>query len=219
LMQKVQTESVTLAIGDRKAQESLTSAKLRAEVERQTQELIAEARVRAAKLDELTRKLGHESSLATAREQEEVHRERQSLADTREDAAQKARLAREAEVRAAVLEHHKKDAETRSAAQRALHEAEEAHQAKINELEIALLSAQSAATVAERQAVQKQLVEAMVGLGDKMLLTEVAQNMNLVSLFKGKDVGTILSEILGGTKVMPTLRAIVEAASQDGPQK
>jgi hypothetical protein len=46
-----------------------------------------------------------------------------------------------------------------------------------------------------------------------VLMTEVAQNMNLVSLFKGKDVGAILSEVLGGTKVAPTLRAIVEAAA------
>lgn len=216
LMQKVQTESVTLAIGDRKAQETLASAKLRAEVDRQTQELVAEARVRAAKLEELGRKLAHEAALAAAREEEAVFLERQTLGDTREDATQKARLAREAEIRKAVLEHHKKDAETKAEAQKILHEVEEGHQAKINALEIALLQAQSAATVAERQAVQRQLVEAMVGLGDKLLLTEVAQNMNLVSLFKGKDVGTILQEVLGGTKVMPTLRSIVEAAAQNG---
>jgi hypothetical protein len=34
-----------------------------------------------------------------------------------------------------------------------------------------------------------------------------------VSLFKGKDVATLLSEVLGGTKVMPTLRALIERSS------
>ncbi|MDI1432887.1 hypothetical protein [Polyangium sorediatum] len=213
LMQKVQTESVTLAIGDRKAQEALASAKLRAEVERQTQELLAEARVRAAKLEELSRKLAHEAALAKAREDEAVHKERQSLADTREAEAQKARLTRENEEKASMLDGFRKDAEARVEAQRITHEAELAYVTRLRELEIKLIEVQSSATVAERQAVQKQLVEAMVALGDKLLLTEVAGNMNLVSLFKGKDVGTILSEVLGGTKVMPTLRSIIDTAA------
>ena len=34
--------------------------------------------------------------------------------------------------------------------------------------------------------------------------------MNLVTLFKGKDVGTILADVLGGTKVMPTVRALID---------
>jgi major vault protein len=213
LMQKVQTESVTLAIGDRKAQETLASSKLRAEVERQTQELLAEARVRAAKLEELSRKLAHEAALAKAREDEAVHKERQSLADAREADAQKSRLARENDEKASMLDGFRKDAEARAEAQRITHEVELAYVTKLRELEIKLIEVQSSATVAERQAVQKQLVEAMVGLGDKLLLTEVAGNMNLVSLFKGKDVGTILSEVLGGTKVMPTLRSIIDASA------
>lgn len=50
----------------------------------------------------------------------------------------------------------------------------------------------------------------MTALGDKLMLGEVASNMNLVSLFKGKDVGTILAEVLGGTRVIPTLKAMAE---------
>ena len=81
---------------------------------------------------------------------------------------------------------------------------------RLAELEQALIQVQSAATVAERQAVQRGLVEAMTALGDKVLLAEAASNMNLVSLFKGKDVATLLGEVLGGTKVMPTVRALIE---------
>lgn len=213
LMQKVQTESVTLAIGDRKAQESLASAKLRAEVERQTQELLGEARVRAAKLDEISRKLAHEAAISAAREEETVRRERQTLSDDREATALKARIQRETEMKLAELEGVRKDAEARADAQRMLNQVQVDLTTRIRELEIKLIETQSAATVAERQAVQRQLVEAMVALGDKMLLTEVAENMNLVSLFKGKDVGTILSEVLGGTKVMHTLRAVIDESN------
>lgn len=213
LMQKVQTESVTLAIGDRKAQESLVSAKLRAEVERQTQELLGEARVRAAKLDEISRKLAHEAAISAAREEETVRRERQSLADDREATALKARISRDTDAKMAELETIRRDAETRAEAQRVLNQVQMELTTRIRELEIKLIETQSAATVAERQAVQRQLVEAMVGLGDKLLLTQVAENMNLVSLFKGKDVGTILSEVLGGTKVMHTLRTVIDESN------
>lgn len=214
LMQKVQTESVTLAIGDRKAQESLVSAKLRAEVERQTQELLGEARVRAAKLDEISRKLAHEAAISAAREEETVRRERQTLADDRESSALKARISRDSDAKMAELETIRRDAETRAEAQRVLNQVQMELTTRLKELEIKLIESQSAATVAERQAVQRQLVEAMVGLGDKLLLTEVAENMNLVSLFKGKDVGTILSEVLGGTKVMHTLRSVIDESNK-----
>jgi len=213
LMQKVQTESVTLAIGDRKAQESLASAKLRADVERQTQELLGEARVRAAKLDEISRKLAHEAAMAAAREEETVRRERQTLSDDREANALKSRIQREMDMKVAELEGVRKDAEARAEAQRMLNQVQIDLTTRIKELEIKLIETQSAATVAERQAVQRQLVEAMVALGDKLLLTEVAENMNLVSLFKGKDVGTILSEVVGGTKVMHTLRAVIDESN------
>jgi hypothetical protein len=63
--------------------------------------------------------------------------------------------------------------------------------------------------VAERQAIQPALVEALSGLGDKLLLSEVASNMNLVSLFKGKDVATLFSDILGGTMVGQTIAAML----------
>ena len=71
---------------------------------------------------------------------------------------------------------------------------------------VALGKADEAKAVAERQAVQPRLIEALTALGDKALLSEVAQNMNLVSLFRGKEAGAILSEVLGGTRFLPALR-------------
>jgi hypothetical protein len=213
LMQRVQTQSVTLQIGDRQAQEALVSAKLRTDLERQTQELQQAAREGEARLAEVTRRLTHAGALADARYAEELARERQRLADERQAAMVQAQVEREAAAKKGELDLLAQDAEARAAATRTLQAAELETQAKLKNLEILLIQAQSAATVAERNAVQRGLVEAMTALGDKILLSEAAGNMNLVSLFKGKDVATLLAEVLGGTKVMPTLRAIVERSS------
>jgi major vault protein len=210
LMQRVQSQSVTLVIGDRQAQENLSSAKLRAEIDKQTQVLQLDARERQAKLDEIARKLAHEAALAEARETELLARERQALIDAREAATLKASWDRQAQAKAVELELLGKDAEARSSAHRLLQAAELETAAQLRNLEVLLIQAQSAATVAERNAVQAGLIEAMTALGDKIMLAEVAENMNLVTLFKGKEVGTILSEVLGGTKLMPTVRALIE---------
>jgi hypothetical protein len=214
LMQKVQTESVTLAIGDRKATEALASAKLRAEIEAQTQALLEQARQRDARLAELSRAIAHATAMAEAQNSETVARERQRLADEREGASLTARVQRDATSKAAELALLEKDAKARADAQRTLANVDLETQARVRELEIQLIKAQADATVAERQAVQRGLVEAMTALGDKLMLGEVASNMNLVSLFKGKDVGTILSEVLGGTTVMRTVRAIAEGSTK-----
>jgi major vault protein len=210
LMQRVQTQSVTLQIGDRQAQEQLISAKLRDEIAQKTQELNTAAREREAKLAELTRKFAQQAALEEARAEETLARERQKLADEREAEALKARWAREAAAKDAELKLLERDASARAGAQRTLQTAEMELQTQLRNLEILLIQAQSAATVAERQAVQRGLIEAMTALGDKILLGEAAANMNLVSLFKGKDVASLLSEVLGGTKVMPTVRALID---------
>lgn len=208
LMARVQTQSVTLQIGDRQAQESLVSAKLRAELEADTQTLAEDARRREARLNELSRKLEHERALAEVQELELVARERQALSDSRLDAAQKAELARDTEAKNTALKLQLEEANTRAAATRSLSVVELETLVARREQELRLIAAQSSATVAERQAVQRGLIEAMTALGDKIMLGEVASNMNLVSLFKGKDVGTILAEVLGGTRVVPTLEAL-----------
>ncbi len=213
LMERVQTQSVTLQIGDRQAQETLVSAKLRAEIEAQSQALAEEARKREARLKELSRKLEHERALAEVRELEVVARERQTLSDVRQDAAQKAELARDTEAKELALKLQLEDANVRAAATRALSAVELETLVARRQQELLLIAAQSSATVAERQAVQQGLIEAMTALGDKVMLGEVASNMNLVSLFKGKDVGTILTEVLGGTRLVPALEALRERHS------
>ena len=125
---------------------------------------------------------------------------------TREQAALRAQIERDAAAQEAKLQHVGKDAAARSEAARLIHSEELDWKAKLNQIEVLLIEAQSRATVAERQAIQPRLVEALTALGDKALLGEVAQNMNLVSLFRGKEAGAILSEVLGGTRFLPALR-------------
>jgi major vault protein len=197
LMARVQAEFVTLQIGDRQAQETLASARLRADAERQRLEL-----------SENARRLHHQASLAQARDNESLAHEQQRLADQREAGALEARIARGASARAAERAELMQGAEAQAAAKRLTDAADLEAQTKQRELEVTVIRAQSAATVAERQAVQAGLIEALTALGDKALLAEVASNMNLVSLFKGKDVGTILAEVLGGTPALPAVTAL-----------
>lgn len=208
LMAKVQAHFVTLQIGDRQATETLASEKLRAEVEREQMVLVAEARDRAAKLDELGRRLAHEAAIAAAREGEQLAGERQRLADAREAEAQAARLERERIARGASIKAITEEAAARATAARSDNAVDVERASALQKLEVALIEARSEATVNEREAIQSGLVEAMTALGDKILLSEVAENMNLVSLFKGKDVGTLLAEVLGGTRAMTTIRAM-----------
>jgi hypothetical protein len=204
----VQAEFVTLQIGDRQAQEALISGRLRADIERQRQELAHEARERAGRLAELGRKLDHEAALSRTKDEDALAREQQALADAREAAALTARLTRETAEKEAERANLLKFADVRAAVKRAVDGADVETQRQLRDLEVLIIQAQSAATVAERQAVQAGLVEALTALGDKALLGEVASNMNLVSLFKGKDVGTILAEVLGGTPAMPAVQAL-----------
>jgi len=211
LMLRAQSEAVALQIGDRQARESLESAKLRAEIEEQTQRLVAQARVREADLKEQARKLAHAAAASEARDREALAQEKQRLEDERAAAALAARTLRDGTAKDAEVVLLRKDAAAHADADRMRNDVVLEQQRVVRELEVLLLKEQSAATVAERQAVQRGLVEAMTALGDKIMLGEVAQNMNLVSLFKGKDVGTILREVLSGTRVVPTLAALAEA--------
>jgi hypothetical protein len=210
LMRRAQGEAVTLQIGDRQAQEALASAKLRSDLERQQQELQAAAREREAKLKEQVRRLAAEGALAEARDAETLAREKQQLIDQREATRVAAQIERTGQIKAAELELLAKETEAKAAAERTLTDARLVEKRALHGLEVELVKTHSTATVAERQAVQAGLVEALTGLGDKVLLSEVAQNMNLVSLFKGKDVGSILQDVVGGTSAVRTVKALAD---------
>jgi hypothetical protein len=220
MMRSVQRESVTLTIGDRQAQDKLQSAKLRAELDVKTHELQAQVREHEAKLKELERKLLHETKLTELRDREAMAGEQSRLSAEREANDLRLRIEREIAAQTASREALLKDASTRAQAAQALHEEEFGHLSKLKGLDLALIDAQARAVVAERTAVQPQLVEALTALGDKSLLSEVAQNMNLVSLFRGKEAGEILKEVVGGTRFVPALtEALTSKPKSSEPKK
>ncbi|MCO5166410.1 MAG: hypothetical protein M9894_08600 [Planctomycetes bacterium] len=211
LYHSVQRQIVSLQIGDREAQAQLASSRLRDEVEKERQALERAAARRAAELKDVVRALAQQAALVEVENGAQVAIARAEADGAREMATTQAALRRRQEAEAVERELLSKRTEAEAGARR-LSEAQalEAEAAR-HKLHVQLIEAQSAATVAERQAVQRQLVEALTALGDKAFLTEAARNMNLVSLFKGKDVMTLLGEVLNGTRVMGTVRGLQEA--------
>lgn len=205
LLEKVQRESVSLVIGDRQASEQLRSEKLRHDIERERVTMRRETAELKANLEALVRKLQHEARLVGLRSDEAAQREGAELAAAREKLQLSAQLERDQLDNAAKVARQRESAGAQVDINRLIHEESQAHQQAMTELELKKVAAQSQALVAERQAVQPALVEALTALGDKIMLGEVASNMNLVSLFKGKDVASIFAEVVGGTKLGRTI--------------
>jgi major vault protein len=214
LYHSVQRQIVSLQIGDREAQAQLSSARLRDGVDKERQTLERAAEQRKSELQDLVRSLKQQAAVADVENKAQLAIASAEADGAREMATTKAVLRRQQEAQAVERELLGKRAEAEAAAKRLvdgqLLESESAR----HKLQVALIEAQSAATVAERQAIQRQLVEALTALGDKVFLTEAAQNMNLVSLFKGKDVVSLLGDVLGNTRVANTVR---ELQAKNGP--
>lgn len=215
LLDSVQRESVALVIGDRQNTEKLRSEKLRHDIERQRLEMRREAAERQAALDGIVRKLEHDAKLVVMRGKEAVERESAELAAVREKLSLEAGLEREGLQNTAQIARQREAITAQVEMNRLAHEEDQAYRMALAAIDIQTVEAQSKATVAERQAIQPALVEALTGLGDKIMLGEVAQNMNLVSLFKGKDVATIFAELLGGTKLGRTIATQLPAKTED----
>ncbi|MDX9720190.1 MAG: hypothetical protein RBU37_05555 [Myxococcota bacterium] len=205
LLGTLQRDSVTRQIDDRREHDRFRSETLLHSIELERLQLRRQMQEKQAELDERLRELRLGASLQQLRLRELSAKEQAELTAKREEAVLRAQLDRDELAFASQLDHWKQDllAKLELSAQEQAQQAQ--HQALLNALEIALLEAQAQATVAERRAVQPALVEALTALGDQLLLGEVAANMNLVSLFKGKDMSSILKEILGASKVTRSL--------------
>lgn len=216
LFESVQREAVALVIGDGQASEQLRSQKLRHEIEREQLAMKRVGAERKAELDAVVLRLAHEATLARLRNEAIAAGEHAQLAASNEELAVKARLAREQLESEASIARERATTNARVDMNRLLHEEERLHHQEQTKIDLSVIAAQSAATVAEREAVQPALVEALTALGDKNVLAEVATNMNLVSLFKGKDVATLFAELLGGTKVGKTIDKMLPRGSSNG---
>jgi major vault protein len=200
-VQEVQTESVVLQLGDRKAKETLSSALMRETLSQEQHQLSISAKEREAKLGELVKNLTFSVAMLDAKNMEAIAREKQTLSQEREQEAQAAKAKRVQEAKENELRLLMKEAEARANAARLVDEVEVSTKEQMQSLAVRLIETRSMATVTEREAVQKGLIEAMTALGDKVMLSEVAKNMNLVSLFQGKPAGEILAEVLRGLPI------------------
>lgn len=216
LLETVQRESVALVIGDRQTSEQLRSEKLRHDIERERMTMRREATERKAALDDLVRELNMQARLAELRGRESNDREAAQLAASREKLVLEASLDRDKLQSDSQIARQRETTTAKVDMNRLIHDEEQTYRQALAQIEILQIQAQSAATVAERQAIQPALVEAITALGDKIMLGEVAQNMNLVSLFKGKDVASLFADVLGGTKLGKTIAGQLPKKSDGG---
>lgn len=219
LLEHVQRESVALVIGDQQAHEKLRSQKLRHQLEQERLTLEREARQAKAQLEALQRELEQTAKLAELRGGAAHARESLELTAQREALAQAAELERQARATEAEAARLRDETTATVEAARLRHAEKQSHEQVLTAIQIQRIEAESKAVVAERQAVQPALVEALTGLGDKFLLGEVAENMNLVSLFRGRDVATIFADVVGGTKLGRTIEKMLPERSGSGESR
>lgn len=117
-----------------------------------------------------------------------------------------------AEVAAVELE----TAEARQASERT-------HQAALQALELAKLTAQTEATKEKATAISPQLVAALEAAGNKEVAMKLAESFNVLGIIGGgkKSVAEIFSELLKGTVLGPQLAAVVkgEKSESNGSSK
>ncbi len=209
LLENVQRESVALQISDRQVSEKLRSEKLRHDIDRDRHEMRRQSHELQSTVNNIITALDHQTNLKNIAFTDAQNQRTAEAEATREALLLKSRLEREATTATAHVDRLAVVTAAEVDALKLRQEQEQAHKKAIHDLEVALIKVRSSATVAERQAVQPALVEALTAVGDKALLGAVAENMNLVSLFKGQDIGTILKEIVGGTSLDRTLKSLL----------
>ncbi len=215
LLEKVQREGVSLHISDRQADEKLRSEKLRHEIERQRMDLAREQHERRAEVDAVVSRLQHQRALQSTRDKEAQSSEAAQLAATRITAELTARLGRDQQELEAKIARWAREVAAEVEANEMRHSEKQTHEGAMSKVRQEERRSTADAVVAERTAIQPALVEALTGLGDKALLEAVAENMNLVSLFRGDDIATIFQQVLGGTKLRRTLAGMLP---EPGPQ-
>ena len=199
-MQRVQQTSVTLRIGDREAQDQLKSDELRAEISDKTRDIRA-VQFRKNKEDEGMRsQVNHERELDEIEKRWQQRDDKRQREETEQAKALEAELARAATRTEAENERIVAVADAKSVAANKLHVEEQSHAMAMAGVEQQLITAQSNATVAERQAVQPGLIEALSGFGQAQLAGKAAENMGLISLVKGEDAMSLLQRFFGNSK-------------------
>jgi len=210
----VQRQMVSLQIGDKEAQAALQSNRLRDSVKAEQSTITEASRRRDYALQALTSDLEHGShtDALQKKQQREVARiEGQNIQErlTLQDRLQRLREEEDARAGRTVMV-----AEAKAEADKIQNAVMLDYNKAAAQVDMSLIQARSSAVVDENNSVQPKLVEALTALGDKQFLSAAAENMNLITLFKGQDVGEILSNVFGGTRLVSTLRDMRDAGGR-----
>jgi hypothetical protein len=106
----------------------------------------------------------------------------------------------------AQVERRRKEAEGDAKANDTVYKVEEAHLAKMAELELARARALAEAEALRLKAIQPELVGALHSAADSEVMKAAASNMNLVSLLGGKSPQELLEHVLKGTPLERSTR-------------
>jgi hypothetical protein len=206
----VQREIVQLQIGDHHAQAKLESSKLRADIEKTRLKLDTEGEELRSTFNALRRDLTQRADLDVIEKKAVCKKTEETCSAELSMAALQSRLERLNTEKDVELTHKARQAEADAAALKVVNMVELEAEAARSDLNKQVMKAQADADVKRNQSVQPGLIEAMTAIGDKQFLSTAAENMNLVSLVKGKEATSLLTEILGGTKVVKTLKRMKE---------
>lgn len=205
-LSQAQREEVMLLLSDARETQRVVSEQLRHTLKRERLELALEARKIRDVLRRYIRAVEHEDAMTRQRLGAELDALEAKLSSGRQRTHTESELALRAEREEARRRQTRIEAQRRVQAEQARHTEAAAHQRALQQIAERLLATKSNATVAERDAVQAGLVEAISTLGDKMALTDVAQNMNLISLFRGQDVQALFTQLLGEVRTANALK-------------
>ena len=199
-MQAVQTTSVALRIGDREAEDKLKSEKLRADITDKTRQIAADQHQKDM-LDRGEReRIAHERAMAMAGMTWAEKEDERKRAEDHNMARLSAQISSSWKTTVAENERIGEVSKTRLEILHYEHGEEQEHAKALAGVDMQVIAAQSAATVAERQSVQPGLIEALSGFSEAHLAGKAAENMGLISLIKGQDAMTIIGKFFGSSK-------------------
>ncbi len=182
-----QLESARHGIVERELHDVIDQRRYKAEIHRHAIQrqrlLLQQALVRA------TADLQERLQTLTAQERIDAIQKQQAVAATAEateaqiaSIQQAAALERQEQASVTAMEHHRKTSRQVAALQELEHTESNQHRNALQEIDIALSDAAAEAAVAAARAVHPALIDALTGLGDRLLLADVAKHLSLTGL-------------------------------------
>jgi hypothetical protein len=206
LFSDAQRELVKLQINDEQATRRLASERHQDAVDAEEHAIVRSAVARKAESRMIDAESDHKVDLKKLTLRFDV--EDVELARKQAQAA----LALDEEIKAAdrrceaQVERRRKEAEGDAKANEAVYRIEEAHLARVTELDLARARALAEAEALRLSAIQPELVGALHSAADAEVMKAAASNMNLVSLLGGKSPQELFEHVLRGTPLERSTR-------------